>query len=179
MARLADPDRTTPGHRWLIRILLNATLIAFISFAVCLFSLHLDRYNRERADRAAKASIEVLLIDQAASWNAGDLDGFMAGYWDSPDLEFVSDKTTLGFQPVQERYFKSYKAEGKEMGVLTFTDLHVTVLTDSEANATGNWKVVKSQDTSSGGFTLTLRKFDNGWKIIKDVTTSDTSPKKK
>jgi ketosteroid isomerase-like protein len=122
--------------------------------------------------------IEAVLRLQENAWNAGDLDGFMAGYWDSPDLEFVSDKTTHGFQPVRERYFKSYKAEGKEMGVLKFTDLKVSVVSDSEASATGNWKVVKSQDTSSGGFTLTLRKLDNGWKIIKDVTTSDTIPKK-
>lgn len=122
--------------------------------------------------------IEVVLRLQENAWNAGDLDGFMAGYWDSPDLEFVSDKTTRGFQPVRERYFKSYKAEGKEMGVLTFTDLKISVLSDSEATATGKWKVVKSQDTLSGGFTLSFRKFDHGWKIIKDVTTSDTIPKK-
>ena len=145
---------------------------------LCCIWLLLGCTRQSEVTRNEVLKIEVVLRLQEKAWNAGDLDGFMAGYWDSPDLEFVSDKTTHGFQPVQERYFKSYKAEGKEMGVLTFTDLHVTVLTDSEANATGNWKVVKSQDTSSGGFTLTLRKFDNGWKIIKDVTTSDTIPKK-
>ena len=125
-----------------------------------------------------KLRIEVVLRLQENNWNAGNLDGFMTAYWDSPELEFVSDKTTHGFQPVRERYFKNYKAEGKEMGLLTFTDLQVTVIDDATASATGKWKVVKSQETSSGGFTLTLRKFENGWKIVKDVTTSDNPSKK-
>ncbi len=150
----------------------------FILSSLCCIWLILGCTRPSEVTRNEVLKIEVVLRLQENAWNTGDLDGFMAGYWDSPDLEFVSDKTTRGFQPVRERYYKSYKAEGKEMGVLTFTDLNVTLLTDSEASATGNWKVVKSQDTSSGGFTLSFRKFDHSWKIIKDVTTSNTIPKK-
>jgi ketosteroid isomerase-like protein len=125
------------------------------------------------------AKIEALLKDQAEAWNRGDLDGFMAGYWDSPDLEFVSGTTTTkGFGPTKERYFKRYKAEGKEMGTLTFSDIAVTLNGEREATATGKWKVVMSKESPSGGFTLTLRKFEYGWKIVKDVTTSDEPPKK-
>ena len=126
-----------------------------------------------------EAKIEKLLKDQNEAWNRGDLDGFMAGYWDSPNLEFVSGTTTtMGYQPTKERYFKRYKAEGKEMGILTFSDIAVTPRNEEEAEVTGRWKVVMSKESPSGGFTLTLRKFENGWKIVKDVTTSDEPPKK-
>jgi len=125
------------------------------------------------------AEVEALLKNQSEAWNRGDLDGFMAGYWHSPDLEFVSGTTTTkGFQPTKERYFKRYKAEGKEMGTLTFSELSTTVDGGVYATTTGKWKVVTSKETSSGGFTLQLRKFKDGWKIVKDVTTSDEPPKK-
>lgn len=150
----------------------------FTLSSLCCIWLLLGCTRHSGAPQKDDQRIEAVLRLQENAWNAGDLDGFMAGYWDSPDLEFVADKTTLGYQPVRERYFKSYKADGKEMGLLTFTDLNVTMVGDSEASATGNWKVKKSQETSSGGFTLSFRKFDHGWKIIKDVTTSDTIPKK-
>ncbi len=131
-----------------------------------------ERRGRDPSD------IEDMLQAQSYAWNRGDLDGFMAGYWDSPDLEFVSDTTTHGFQPVKDRYFQRYKAEGKEMGTLTFTDIHVSPMKSDEARATGRWKVVKSKETSSGGFTVELRKFGDGWKIVRDTTTSDEVAKK-
>ena len=52
---------------------------------------------------------------QVAAWNRGDLDGFMAGYWKSPDLVFFSNGTrTRGWQATLERYQKRYQAEGTE-----------------------------------------------------------------
>jgi ketosteroid isomerase-like protein len=123
-------------------------------------------------------NVAAVLAAQVAAWNAGDLDGYMAGYWDSPDLEFVSDTTTKGFQPVKERYFKRYKAQGKEMGFLTFRDVAVSVKSPEAAVVTGKWKVVKTTETASGGFVVKLRKFEDGWKIVQDTTTSDDPPKK-
>src|SRR5207248_10197935 len=61
----------------------------------------------------AKA-IRQLLTDQAAAWNRGDLDGFMAGYWRDPNLTFFSEGTvTRGWDATMERYRKKYQAEGK------------------------------------------------------------------
>ena len=49
---------------------------------------------------AAADAIFQVLIAQEAAWNHGDLEGFMAGYWKSPELTFLSgDKVTLGWQP--------------------------------------------------------------------------------
>ena len=135
--------------------------------------------NRDDADRNERLRIEIVLKLQESAWNKGDLDGFMAGYWDSPELEFVSGTTTTkGFQPTKERYFKRYKADGKEMGTLEFSDLRITLTAPTEATVTGRWNLTMAKESPAGGFTLTFRKFDDGWKIIKDVTTSDDPPKK-
>ena len=123
-------------------------------------------------------NVAAVLGAQVATWNAGDLDGYMAGYWDSPDLEFVSDTTTKGFQPVKERYFKRYKAQGKVMGTLTFRDVAVSVKSPADAEVSGKWKVAKTTETVSGGFVVKLKKFADGWKIVRDTTTSDAAPKK-
>ena len=153
-----------------IRPLILSTLIWFCVAIGCA--------NRDDADRNERLRIEVVLRLQETAWNKGDLDGFMAGYWNSPDLEFVSDKTTKGFQPTKDRYFKRYKAEGQEMGTLAFRDLQIMLVGPTEATVTGRWKLTMAKQSPAGGFTLTFRKFDDGWKIAKDVTTSDDPPKK-
>src|SRR5947209_20489038 len=43
-------------------------------------------------------AVRAVLDAQVAAWNRGDLEGFMAGYWQSPDLTFFSgDKVTRGW----------------------------------------------------------------------------------
>ena len=52
-------------------------------------------------------AIRRVLTDQAAAWNRGDLDGFMAGYWRDPELTFFSEGTvTRGWDATLERYRK-------------------------------------------------------------------------
>ena len=154
-----------------IRPLILSTLIWFCVAIGCA--------NRDDADRNERLRIEVVLRLQETAWNKGDLDGFMAGYWDSPELEFVSGTTTTkGFQPTKDRYFKRYKAEGQEMGTLAFRDLQIMLMGPTDATVNGRWKLTMAKQSPAGGFTLIFRKFDDGWKIIKDVTTSDDPPKK-
>src|SRR5262245_45269414 len=75
---------------------------------------------------SAAADIRALLDAQVAAWNAGKLEGFMDGYWRSPDLTFLSAGRKLsGWDATIERYRKTYQAEGKEMGKLVFSDLDI------------------------------------------------------
>ena len=51
----------------------------------------------------AAAAIRKVMDDQAATWNRGDIDGFMAGYWRSEKLTFVSGtNVTRGWQQTLE-----------------------------------------------------------------------------
>jgi hypothetical protein len=60
-----------------------------------------------------EAAIRKVLQSQVEAWNRGDLDGFMAGYWNSPALTYFSGaRETEGWQPTLERYRKKYQAPG-------------------------------------------------------------------
>ena len=116
--------------------------------------------------------IRQVLDDQAIAWNKGDLIGFMKGYWKSKDLTFVSGKdATRGWDETLERYKKRYQAEGKEMGKLTFSDVDVRVLANGVALVTGKWELKLSKETVGGRYSLVLRKFDEGWRIVHDHTS--------
>ena len=119
----------------------------------------------------AQAAIRSVMDAQAAAWNNGDIDGFMRGYWNSPDLVFVSGaNVTRGWQPTLDRYKKGYDSRAK-MGTLTFSDLEITVLSKDAAVVLGSWSLAREKDNPHGKFTLTFRKFKYGWRIIMDHTS--------
>lgn len=119
----------------------------------------------------AKADIRAVMDAQAAAWNNGDIDGFMRGYWNSPDLVFVSGaNVTRGWQPTLDRYKKGYDSRAK-MGTLTFSDLEITVLSKDSAVVLGSWSLAREKDNPHGKFTLIFRKFKDGWRIVMDHTS--------
>ena len=110
---------------------------------------------------------------QVVAWNKADLEGFMDGYWRSPQLEFYSgDKVTLGWDATLERYKKNYQSEGKEMGRLDFSELAIHTNPSDIAWVTGKWHLKMKHGSERGGlFTLIFRKTPNGWKISHDHTS--------
>ena len=125
----------------------------------------------------APAQIEVVLRAQESAWNAGDIEGFMsAGYWNSPDLTFLSGGDwTRGYDAVLERQRASYVLGDKEMGDLVFSRLEIIVLGADVALARGHWHLTFSgDDTASGLFSLVLRRLPEGWRIVHDHTSLDS-----
>jgi len=117
-------------------------------------------------------AIRSVLDGQVVAWNKGDLDGFMAGYWNSQKLFFISGaKTSQGWKAVKERYVQTYKSEGKEMGTLAFSELNVDVLAADAAVVRGKWELKLSKETVRGWYTLVFRKFPDGWKVTHDHTS--------
>ncbi len=119
----------------------------------------------------AADEIRKVMTDQAAAWNRGDIVAFMQGYWNSPQLVFVSGtNVTRGWQPTVDRYKKSYDSREK-MGSLTFSDLEIEVLSKDAAVVLGSWSLQRAADKPGGKFTLIFRKFKDGWRIIHDHTS--------
>ncbi len=123
---------------------------------------------------AYQRAIERVLTTQQKAWNRHDLEGFMAGYWHSPDLTFFSGgKEQVGWEATMERYLATYSSPGHEMGKLDFSALRVEVLSQDSGFVRGSWKLTMSDGkTPHGLFTLVLRKFPDGWKIIHDHTSA-------
>lgn len=122
-------------------------------------------------DEKIKTEIRKVMDAQTAAWNSGDIDGFMQGYWKSPQMTFVSgDNVTKGWQETTDRYKRSYNTREK-MGTLVFSDLEIEVLSKDSAKVLGRWKVAHEPKDSQGRFTLIFRKFKEGWRIIHDHTS--------
>lgn len=122
-------------------------------------------------DEKAKAAIRKVMDEQVLAWNRGDVEGFMQGYWKSDQLVFISgDNVRRGWQIVTDNYKLSYNTPQK-MGVLSFSDLEITILSKDYANVVGRWKVQGEPKDSQGRFTLLFRKFKEGWRIIQDHTS--------
>jgi len=120
------------------------------------------------------AAVQHLLEAQQAAWNRHDLEGFMAGYWNSPDLTFFSGAQRIaGWQAALDRYTKNYQDAGKEMGRLEFGDLNIEPLGNEAAFVRGSYHLTMSDGkTPHGLFTLIFRKFPEGWKIVHDHTAA-------
>ena len=141
---------------------------------VLLVSVVLVALNGWTQGPAPEAAIRKVLQSQVDAWNRHDLDVFMAGYWNSPELTFFSGGTvTHGWQPTLERYRKSYQSAGAEMGKLEFQDLQVEMLGPQSAFVRGKFLLTLSNGKQPHGlFTLVLRQFPEGWRIIHDHSSS-------
>ena len=127
--------------------------------------------SAQSKDEKTKAAIRKVMDDQTAAWNRGDIEGFMQGYWNSPQMMFVSgDNMTKGWQPTLERYQKTYDSREK-MGILSFSEIEITLTGKDSAVVFGSFTLERKDDKPTGLFTLNFRKFKDGWKIILDHTS--------
>jgi len=127
------------------------------------------------AGKPVEEPIRVVLAQQEQAWNRGDLEGYMQGYWKSPDLVFYSGGTvTRGWEATLDRYRRRYKAEGKEMGRLDFTEDTIEMLGADSAVGRGRWNLTLSDGRKlTGLYTVILKRLPEGWRIVHDHSSSE------
>lgn len=119
--------------------------------------------------------VRQVIVKQQDAWNHGDLEAFMTGYWNSPELTFFSGAhESKGWQAALDRYKKSYQSAGHEMGKLEFANLRIETLGSDAAFVRGEFHLTMSDGkTPHGLFTLIFRKFPDGWKIVHDQSAGE------
>lgn len=136
---------------------------------------------------AVHTTVDSMLSSSAASWNAGDLEGFLDDYSAGPGLTFVGGSGRIrGLDEVRARYRASYWAPGTERDSLRFEDVEVRSLGPRHALAVGRYVLYRPGDTPAAGggesggtgdaeeerargwFTLVLEKEGEEWRIIHD-----------
>jgi len=118
-----------------------------------------------------KKIILSVLHKQQEEWNIGNLDGFMAGYWNSDTLRMVSTKgVTYGWEKVMSNYKKTY-SDSAAMGKLDFDVIHVELIGETDALVTGKWLLKIEKKFKGGYFTLLFRKIKGKWLIVADHTS--------
>jgi ketosteroid isomerase-like protein len=127
-----------------------------------------------------ETAILAVLTAQVGAWNRGDLDGFMDGYWRDEKLRFTTrDEVKLGWNAARQYYIDTYKAGDKKMGRLSFSDHEIEGLTPELALVRGRYLLNRNDELQTGRFTLTFRKFPEGWKITSDHTSAAEKPAEK
>src|SRR5579864_3045759 len=137
-----------------------------------LFALWMLVSNSYAAD--SESAIKHVLTAQQDAWNRHDLDAFMSGYWNSPELTFFSGaKETRGWQATLERYRATYNSPGHAMGKLDFSEVRIEMLGPEAAFVRGAWHLTMPEGKNpQGRFTLIFREFGDRWKIIHDHTSA-------
>ena len=125
--------------------------------------------GRRDEDRTA---IEAVLHAQQATWNQGDVDAFLTGYWHSPELTFSgSSGIARGWDGVLARYKKNYP-DRAAMGRLDFSQPEFRFLGRDAALVLGHWHLKRDKGDIGGVFSLVWERFPEGWKIIHDHTSA-------
>ena len=138
---------------------------------ITLVALSVPSIAQNRGNDKPIAALRAVLDAQVAAWNRCDIEGYMDGYERSPHIVFISgDRVTHGWQTVLERYKRSYDTREK-MGVLTFSDVQITILGKDAALVFGRWQL-RAKGEPRGRFTLLFKKTKNGWRIVHDHTSS-------
>lgn len=127
-----------------------------------------SNFNKEVEEK----EILDLLGQQSLDWNTGNIDAYMNGYWKSDKLRFASgDRVNYGWETTLGYYKKAYPSK-LEMGELVFSEIVVDLTNSNSATVFGRWQLTRETDMPHGLFTLHLKKFPEGWKIISDHTSS-------
>jgi len=155
--------------------LLAATGMALL--AVCFAVLQRPSLSKPAdAHDADRVAITAVLQAQQAAWNRGDVDSFLVGYWQSPELTFSgSNGVSRGWDGVLARYKKNYP-DRAAMGELAFSDLEFRFLGPGAALVLGKWHLKREMGDIGGVFSLVWQKFPEGWKIVHDHTSTVSFP---
>jgi uncharacterized protein (TIGR02246 family) len=157
-----------PAIRLISLCLVALVLAAGINFRVLAGA---DSHDLDRS-----AILEVLK-NQQSSWNKGDVDAFLQGYWHSPELTFSGTSgIARGWDAVRARYKKNY-ANRETMGHLEFSDLEFRFLGPDAALVLGHWHLTRAKGDIGGVFSLVWQRFPEGWRIIHDHTSAVEPPK--
>jgi hypothetical protein len=115
-----------------------------------------------------KIAILKILDEQTASWNKGDIENFMTGYWESDSLMFVGKSgVTYGWTNTLNNYKKGYP-DTAAMGKLSFTIIKVAQLSKKYYYVVGKWFLKRSIGDVGGHYNLLFKKINGKWVIIAD-----------
>ena len=135
-------------------------LIAFIfPLLLCFFA---------QAQTKDELEVRAVLASQTEAWNAGNIEGFMQGYWQSDSLMFIGKSgPTYGWDNTLKNYKRSYP-DADAMGKLDFELISMKRLSVLYYSVVGKWHLKRTKDDIGGAFTLLFKKIKGKWVIVQD-----------
>jgi predicted RNase H-like HicB family nuclease len=127
---------------------------------------------------ATRTELDVVkvVLAQEKAWNAGDLEGYVKGYKDSPDTLFVGKEISKGYAQILDDYKHNYAKQGT-MGTLAFSELEVHTLSQTFAVCLGKYHLDRSKKEGGARYTdarrtsmifhVTMEPVEDGWIMIE------------
>ena len=153
--------------------MLHMRIVRFLAYFAGILILGVHVAGTTTPGTQATVDVRALLDRQVAAWNRGDLDGYMAGYWNSPELTFYSNgKPTFGWQPTLQHYRERYQQNKNGMGKLAF-NVQLEQIDTTVVLGKGEWGLTMPDGSKPHGLTtLIVRKLPEGWRIVHDHSSS-------
>lgn len=118
-------------------------------------------------------AVLAVLEAQKTAWNAGDLEGYMAGYEKSQALVFTSGGNIRhGWQATHDKYQAKYGGSTSSMGHLEFEIDELRALGSDAAVVLGHWYLSETPQAGSGVFSVILLRTRDGWRVVHDHTSA-------
>jgi uncharacterized protein (TIGR02246 family) len=122
------------------------------------------------ADINAVTDVVANMLDR---WNAHDIDGYLANWWNSPQLLVVDgDDQIQGWQALRDSFRDGYR-DPKAMGTMQSTRIQVKLCKQDLALVKTSWSIVypNSNGDVVGDTTLSIQRFNDGWKVVSAYST--------
>ncbi|MEJ2481954.1 MAG: nuclear transport factor 2 family protein [Gemmatimonadota bacterium] len=176
MARSSKPHRMVEGLRPSVRrarCVRPAIALALLPLLTMACRIEVE----PEEDTSLEPSVLAMLDRSAADWNRGDLEAFLADYQDAPATTIVGPRGVLsGPEEIRAHYAPAFEP-GAERDSLRFEAVRVRSLSPLIGIVTARWVLHENGvTTSSGPFTLVMRRTGSGWKITHDHSSSDPAP---
>lgn len=116
--------------------------------------------------------IRAVFDRSCAAWNRADSDGYLAAYWHSDKVRWVSEGTVqYGFESIAAA-FKTRFGSPESMGHLEVADLEIELLGEKDALVFGDWIQTTPAARHQGVFTVHVKKIDDEWLIVSDHSST-------
>src|SRR5688572_550040 len=116
--------------------------------------------------------IRAVFESGCAAWNRGDIDGYLAAYWNSDKVRWVSEGTVrYGFEAIAAG-FKARFDSSDNMGRLEVTNLDIQLFGENDALVFGSWTQTTPTARHHGVFTVHVKEIDGEWLIVSDHSST-------
>jgi len=116
--------------------------------------------------------IRALFESACAAWNCGDIDGYLANYWHSDKVRWVSEGIVrYGFEAIAATCKARFDSPDN-MGRLEVANLEIQLPGESDALVFGAWTQTTRTARRHGVFTVHMKKIDGDWLIVSDHSST-------
>jgi ketosteroid isomerase-like protein len=122
---------------------------------------------------STEAKIRALFEDGAAAWNRGDLDGYLAGYWDSEKTRWARGGMVIRGKEAISGALSVRFPTPDTMGTIEAASLEIEVLSDTDALVFGRLVHTLRGTIQKGLFTVHVRNIGGNWLVVSDHFSFD------